>query len=96
MGNRLPQNHIGYIGTVFQTDIPRPAANVVETPGYLQCHGFSLQSLFELPRYLQDPNIALFSVGVMSVWRWLGFVIVLLMAGLSSIPETNLSGLPRT
>ncbi|MBK8023038.1 MAG: sugar ABC transporter permease [Chloroflexi bacterium] len=41
---------------------------------------------FELPRYLQDPNIALFSVGVMSVWRWLGFVIVLLMAGLSSIP----------
>lgn len=41
---------------------------------------------FDLPRYLQDPNIALFSVGVMSVWRWLGFVIVLLMAGLSSIP----------
>ncbi|MBL8133157.1 MAG: sugar ABC transporter permease [Anaerolineae bacterium] len=41
---------------------------------------------FDLPRYLQDPNIALFSVGVMSVWRWLGFVVVLLMAGLSSIP----------
>ncbi len=41
---------------------------------------------FDLPRYLQDPNLALLSIGVMSVWRWLGFVIVLLMAGLSSIP----------
>lgn len=41
---------------------------------------------FDLPRFLQDPNLALFSIGVMSVWRWLGFVIVLLMAGLSSIP----------
>lgn len=43
---------------------------------------------FDLPRYLQDPNIALFSIAVMSVWRWLGFVIVILMAGLSSIPDT--------
>lgn len=41
---------------------------------------------FDLPRYLQDPNLALLSIGAMSVWRWLGFVIVLLMAGLSSIP----------
>jgi ABC-type sugar transport system permease subunit len=41
---------------------------------------------FELPRYLQDPNLALLSIGAMSVWRWLGFVIVLLMAGLSGIP----------
>lgn len=43
---------------------------------------------FALPRYLQDPDLALFSVGVMSVWRWLGFTIVILMAGLSSIPST--------
>jgi ABC-type sugar transport system permease subunit len=43
---------------------------------------------FDLPRYLQDPNLALFSVGAMSVWRWLGFAIVILMAGLSSIPTT--------
>ena len=43
---------------------------------------------FDLPRYLQDPNLALFSVGAMSVWRWLGFAIVILMAGLSSIPKT--------
>ena len=42
---------------------------------------------FALPRYLQDPNLSLFSVGVMSVWRWLGFAIVILMAGLSSIPS---------
>jgi multiple sugar transport system permease protein len=41
----------------------------------------------ELPRYMQDPNLALFSIGVMSIWRWLGFVIVLLMAGLSGIPR---------
>ncbi|MCB9458469.1 MAG: sugar ABC transporter permease [Anaerolineaceae bacterium] len=43
---------------------------------------------FDLPRYLQDPNLALLSVSVMSVWRWLGFAIVILMAGLSSIPTT--------
>ena len=43
---------------------------------------------FDLPRYLQDPDIALLSIAIMSVWRWLGFVIVLLMAGLSSIPTT--------
>ena len=42
---------------------------------------------FELPRYLQDPNLALLSIGVMSVWRWLGFIIVILMAGLSGIPS---------
>lgn len=42
---------------------------------------------FDLPRYLQDPSLALFSVSLMSVWRWLGFVIVLLMAGLSGIPK---------
>lgn len=43
---------------------------------------------FALPRYLQDPNLSLLSVGVMSVWRWLGFAIVILMAGLSGIPNT--------
>ena len=43
---------------------------------------------FDLPRYLQNPSIALLSIAVMSVWRWVGFVIVILMAGLSSIPDT--------
>ena len=42
---------------------------------------------FDLPRYLQDPDLAIYSIGVMSVWRWLGFVVVLLMAGLSGIPD---------
>jgi multiple sugar transport system permease protein len=42
---------------------------------------------FALPRYLQDPKLALTSIAIMSVWRWLGFVVVLLMAGLSGIPS---------
>ena len=41
---------------------------------------------FDLPRYLQDPNLALICIAVMSVWRWLGFEIVIFMAGLSGIP----------
>lgn len=42
---------------------------------------------FPLPRYLLDPNQALISVGVMDIWRSLGFQIVILMAGLSGIPR---------
>lgn len=42
---------------------------------------------FPLPRYLLDPNTALISVGVMDIWRSLGFQIVILMAGLSGIPK---------
>jgi multiple sugar transport system permease protein len=72
------------------------AAGVIWRFMYLPRNGIlnsvlsSLQSFaglqFDLPRYLQDPDLALMSIGVMSVWRWLGFVIVLLMAGLSGIP----------
>jgi ABC-type sugar transport system permease subunit len=42
---------------------------------------------FALPRYLLDPSIALYAIGVMDIWRTLGFQMVILMAGLSSIPE---------
>lgn len=41
---------------------------------------------FGLPRYLQDPDIALYAIGMMDIWRTLGFQMVLLMAGLASIP----------
>ena len=34
-----------------------------------------------------DPNTALISVGVMDIWRSLGFQIVILMAGLGGIPN---------
>jgi ABC-type sugar transport system permease subunit len=42
---------------------------------------------FDLPRYLNDPAIALYCVGVMAVWRNLGYNVVLFMAGLSGIPR---------
>ncbi len=74
------------------------AAGVVWRYLYLPRNGIlntllaALQSFsglsFDLPRYLQDPNLALVSIALMSVWRWLGFDIVILMAGLSGIPQT--------
>lgn len=42
---------------------------------------------FKLPRYLNDPAIALYCVGAMAIWRNLGYNIVLFMAGLSGIPR---------
>jgi len=40
-----------------------------------------------LPGYLLDPKIALFCIGVMTIWQELGYFIVILMAGLSGIPS---------
>ena len=41
---------------------------------------------FALPRYLLNPRIALYCIGLMTIWKGLGFAIVIFMAGLSGIP----------
>ena len=40
------------------------------------------------PSWLSDPRTALLSVGIMGVWQELGFLIVLFLAGLQSIPPS--------
>ncbi|HEY3109061.1 MAG TPA: sugar ABC transporter permease, partial [Chloroflexota bacterium] len=40
------------------------------------------------PAWLNDPGTALLSVGIMGVWQELGFLIVLFLAGLQSIPHS--------
>lgn len=37
--------------------------------------------------WLTDPHIAIFSVAFIEVWKWTGFTMVILLAGLQSIPE---------
>jgi multiple sugar transport system permease protein len=37
--------------------------------------------------WLSDPNLALLSVAVVDVWEWTPFVFLILLAGLSAIPE---------
>jgi multiple sugar transport system permease protein len=40
------------------------------------------------PSWLNDPQTALLSVGIMGVWQDVGFLIVLFLAGLQSIPPS--------
>lgn len=40
------------------------------------------------PSWLNDPETALLSVGIMGIWQELGFLIVLFLAGLQSIPPS--------
>jgi multiple sugar transport system permease protein len=40
------------------------------------------------PSWLNDPQTALLAVGIMGVWQELGFLIVLFLAGLQSIPPS--------
>lgn len=42
---------------------------------------------FDLPRYLLDPNLALYCIGIMSIWKGLGFTTVIFLSGLSGIPK---------
>lgn len=37
--------------------------------------------------WLTDPHLAIFSVAFIEVWKWTGFTMVILLAGLQSIPE---------
>lgn len=37
--------------------------------------------------WLSDPNIALYSIMAVDVWKWMGFHMVLYMAGLQAIPK---------
>jgi multiple sugar transport system permease protein len=40
------------------------------------------------PSWLNDPRTALLAVGIMGIWQELGFLIVLFLAGLQSIPPS--------
>ena len=51
--------------------------------GALQAVG--LESLIQ--GWLSDPSIALWSIMTVDVWKWTGFHVVIILAGLQSIPE---------
>lgn len=42
----------------------------------------------DLPLFLQGPSLALFSIILMTVWKGLGYNIVIFLAGLQNIPES--------
>jgi ABC-type sugar transport system permease subunit len=42
---------------------------------------------FLIQGWLSDPNIALFSIMMVDIWKWMGFHVVLFLAGLQSIPR---------
>lgn len=48
-----------------------------------------LLSLFNIPEigFLTDPNVALYSVIAVTVWKGLGYYMVIYLAGLSSVPQ---------
>jgi multiple sugar transport system permease protein len=67
---------------------------ILRTPGFTWLdnpNGIfqNLANLFhlELPSVLQGPSVALCSVMVMSIWHQLGYSVVILLAGLQTIPR---------
>lgn len=46
-----------------------------------------LQVINEPVRWLTDPDLALFSVMIVTVWKGLGYYMVLYLAGLQNVPE---------
>lgn len=49
---------------------------------------FELMSGADLPVFLQGPSLALFSIIIMTVWKGLGYNIVIFLAGLQNIPDS--------
>lgn len=47
--------------------------------------GLGLESL--IMGWLSDPGVALASIMVVDIWKWTGFHVVILLAGLHSVPE---------
>ena len=68
------------IGYLF-TAIYNPGRGILNTALRMAGLGFLAQD------WLNDPNIALYSVIVTDVWRTSGFVMVIYLAGLQVIPE---------
>lgn len=43
---------------------------------------------FAVPDFLRDPDTAMWSVVLTSVWRWVGFYMVIFLSGFNSIPDS--------
>ena len=43
---------------------------------------------FSVPDFLRDPETAMWSVVLTSVWRWVGFYMVIFLSGFNSIPDS--------
>lgn len=43
---------------------------------------------FNVPDFLRDPETAMWSVVLTSVWRWVGFYMVIFLSGFNSIPDS--------
>lgn len=58
-------------------------------PRWLEEHRGVLELLtgFDLPWFLEGPSLALFSLVLMSVWKSLGYNVVIFLAGLKNIPD---------
>ncbi len=55
--------------------------------GLISDIGFKLNLPFIALPYLSDPKIAIFSVINVNVWQWTGYSMLMLLAGMQSIPE---------
>ncbi len=55
--------------------------------GLISDFGFKTGMSFMAQPYLSDPDIAIFSVINVNVWQWTGYSMLMLLAGIQSIPE---------
>lgn len=82
----LPQvTQVVAVGIVWREALYSPRLGMLN--GILRVVRSALGLSFELPRYLNDPAIALYCIGAMAIWRNVGFQSVIFLAGLSGIPR---------
>ena len=68
------------VGLIF-TAMMHPANGIINVA--LRAMGLPMLA----QNWLTDPKLAIFSVAFVEVWKWTGFTMVILLAGLQSIPE---------
>jgi raffinose/stachyose/melibiose transport system permease protein len=61
-------------------------SSILHPDGILNSFLKAINMDFLVNNWLTDPNLVMFSVSSIEVWKWTGFTMVILLAGLQSIP----------
>jgi len=90
----MPVKGIGFFRTVFYIPVITPIICVALLFVWIYNKEFGilnyLLSLVGIPAigWLNNTHIAIFSISLMSIWKWAGYNMLILLAALQGIPET--------
>lgn len=90
----MPVRGIGFFRTVFYIPVITPIICVALLFVWIYNKEFGILNflLYEVGikpvGWLTNSNLAIFSIALMSIWKWAGYNMLILLAGLQGIPES--------